>query len=74
MSDIAIHVENLSKQYILGHQSKDSYKSFRDAIAKGAKSFQKAIFSRSKNIAKSDEQTFWALNNLCFDIKQGDRV
>ncbi len=74
MSDIAIHVENLSKQYILGHQSKDSYKSFRDAIAKGAKSFQNTVFSRGKNNTKNDEQAFWALNNLCFDIKQGDRV
>ena len=74
MSDIAIHVENLSKQYTLGYQSKESYKSFRDALTNGVRSFRETVFSWGDKTPKNQENAFWALNNLCFDIKQGDRV
>jgi lipopolysaccharide transport system ATP-binding protein len=74
MSDIAIHVENLSKQYVLGCDSKESYKSFRDAIAKSAQSIQSTLFSWGKKDTQSNKNTFWALDDLNFDIKQGDRV
>ena len=66
MSDTIIKVENLSKSYLLKHQNKQSYSTLRDEIA----GFLKA---KDKGVSKSDE-LFWALNDVSFDVKQGDRV
>lgn len=66
MSDTIIKVENLSKSYLLKHQNKQSYSTLRDEIA----GFLKA---KDKGLSKSDE-LFWALNDVSFDVKQGDRV
>jgi len=71
MSDTIIQVENLSKKYILGHQQEgsSSYKSLRETIANGVGSLFKG---RSKTRAAQEE--FWALKDVSFEIKQGDRV
>ncbi len=70
MSNTIVKVENISKSYILKHQNNQSYTALRDVIANNAKK----IFNpkRSQNI--NSEEEFWALNDVSFDIKQGDRV
>lgn len=70
MSDTIIQVENLSKKYILGHQQEgsSSYKSLRETIADGVGSLFKA------REARAAQEEFWALKDVSFEIKQGDRV
>ena len=68
MSNTIINVENLSKKYILNHQSAEKYNSLRDVITQKTKN----IFG-SKNQISSSTEEFWALNDVSFEIKQGDR-
>ena len=70
MSDTIIQVENLSKKYILGHQQEgsSSYQSLRETIANGVGSLFKA------REARAAQEEFWALKDVSFEIKQGDRV
>ena len=67
MSTPIISVEHLSKQYVLRHQRKERYVALRDVIAEKARS----VF---KPGASSTREEFWALNDVSFDVKAGDRV
>ncbi len=75
MSDTIIRVENLGKKYILGHQSQGSsnYVALRDVIAEGAKSLVKS-FSRGKSSLKANQEEFWALEDVSFEVKQGECI
>jgi lipopolysaccharide transport system ATP-binding protein len=79
MNDIAIKVENLGKRYLLGHQSgaSDRYVALRDVIAKNAKTFlrkTKDMISGVPVVQGDTIEEFWALQNVNFEIKRGDRV
>lgn len=71
MSDIVIKAENISKKYILAHQQAERYTTLRDIISKKAKN----LLNRSaKASAIQKREEFWALNDISFEIKQGDRI
>jgi lipopolysaccharide transport system ATP-binding protein len=75
MSDTVIRVENLGKKYILGHQKQERYTALRDVMANGAKSFgRKVLKPFGKKIDDPAVNEFWALKDVSFEIKQGDRV
>jgi lipopolysaccharide transport system ATP-binding protein len=77
MSETVIRVENLAKKYVLGHQQEgsSSYKSLRESISVGAKSLGKKLIKPSrKQTVNSAREEFWALKDVSFEIKQGDRV
>ncbi len=77
MSDTVIRVENLSKKYVLGHQQegRSNYKSLRESMSDGVKSLGKRLLKPSgKGMIKTAQQEFWALKDVSFEIKQGDRV
>ncbi|BAY46300.1 putative polysaccharide ABC transporter ATP binding subunit [Scytonema sp. HK-05] len=77
MSDTVIRVENLGKKYIIGHQQQERYTALRDVITNGAKSLLTTLnplTQNSKNQAKNFREEFWALKDVSFEIKQGDRV
>jgi len=75
MSDTVIRVENLAKRYVLGHQEEgSSYKTFRGAMTDAAKSVGSALNPRAKKEARAAKGEFWALKDVSFEIKQGDRV
>lgn len=75
MSDTVIHVENLGKKYIIGHQKPERYTALRDVIAHGVKSLgRKLLPPWGKETAEPEFEEFWALKDVSFEIKQGDRV
>src|SRR5436190_3256672 len=77
MSETAIKVEGLGKKYIIGHQAKGGYKTFRDQIGDNLKT----AFSKTKKmlsgqmVVEGDEvEDFWALKDINFEVKQGDTL
>jgi len=68
MSDIAIRVENLGKQYRIGGRQA-GYRTFREALLN---SFATPI--RWMRGEQTSYDTFWALNDVSFEIKQGMAV
>ena len=77
MSDIIIAVENLSKRYLVSHQSaqRESYTALRDVIGREARNFaRKAVdFVRGRQIMQGDEvEEFWALKDVSFELKRGE--
>ncbi len=73
MSDTVIRVENLSKKYIIGHQKEENYSTLRDVISNKVKSLGSLINSKVK-VENPAFEEFWALKDVSFEIKQGDRV
>ncbi len=65
----AIQIENLSKSYVLRHQQGSTYVALRDVIAARGK----ALLGKGTDTSGRKE-TFWALDDLSFNINQGDRV
>src|SRR5712675_1738526 len=77
MSDIVITAENLSKRYLVGHQSakRESYTALRDVIAREARNFARKGFDfiRGRPIVQGDEvEEFSALKDVSFEVKRGE--
>jgi lipopolysaccharide transport system ATP-binding protein len=72
MTDIAIRVENLSKQYRIG--KRERYKTLRDTLTDAAA----APFRRLRNppfaIRNSQSEFIWALKDVSFEVKRGEVV
>ena len=79
MSDIAIRVEGLGKQYRLGQRA--SYRRLTESLTDLATAPFRAIRQRIDASVKQggtreppDDGTFWALDDVSFEIKQGEVV
>lgn len=75
MSSI-ISVENLSKKYTICHQQKERYTALRDVIMSKLAEAGRKICNPFSSRGPSDlsHEEFWALKNINFEIKKGDRV
>lgn len=81
MSDIAVRIEGLSKQYRVGARLQ-AHRSLRDHLMSSLTSLwsrnvhrvlpQKASSGESGRMATSD--TFWALQDVSFEVRQGETV
>jgi lipopolysaccharide transport system ATP-binding protein len=66
MSDIAIRAEGLGKRYRIG--KRERYRTLRDSITDTLT----APFRRSGKSSNESEETFWALKDVSFEVKQGE--
>lgn len=79
MTDFVISVENLNKSYLVGHNKVPSerYTTLRDVLTHNARNLARKTrdMFQSRPIVQGDEvEEFWALKDVSFDIKKGDRV
>lgn len=78
MSDSVIKVENLSKSYIISHQRQESYTALRDVMAHGVRNLGRRLLhslkSSTEQLGTDFSEEFFALQDVSFEIKQGDRV
>jgi lipopolysaccharide transport system ATP-binding protein len=68
MSEIAIQIHDLGKQYRLG--APERYRTFRESVARAVR----APLDRFRRNAASKTDRFWALRDVNFDVKQGEVI
>jgi lipopolysaccharide transport system ATP-binding protein len=70
MSDVAIRVQGLGKRYKLG--APERYRTLRDTVA-DVFTAPSRWFGRGRS-GNPSEESFWALKDISFEVKQGDVV
>lgn len=76
----AIKIENLSKKYLIGHKSQNGYSTLRETLIQKASDlaqrFSQPFRSSYGQVLgnASNTEEFWALKDISFEVKQGDRV
>jgi lipopolysaccharide transport system ATP-binding protein len=70
MSDLAIRVERLAKQYNIG-AAKQPYGTLRDALAGAVSRWSRAARGKQKTTSKT---SMWALRDVSFDVRHGEAV
>lgn len=80
---IAIHVQNLSKCYSIAHRHDDRDESIRIAVERRVRAIGLRLLGRDAGVVKSlpslpepveTHENFYALRDLTFDVKTGERV
>jgi lipopolysaccharide transport system ATP-binding protein len=78
MSDIAICVRNLGKQYHVGEiEQSGGYKSLRESLTKSiSRPFRlvRSLMEGGRSQQNVDETMVWALRDVSFDIRRGEIV
>jgi lipopolysaccharide transport system ATP-binding protein len=73
MSDIAIRVENLGKQYRIGQRQR--YHSLRESLARTGAApgrWLRSAFSAKRPCNGTQADTIWALKDVSFEVRQGE--
>lgn len=76
MSNLAIRVENISKQYHIGSGPGGSstrvyYNTFRETLANAITSPLRRLGKGRGNRRAAKNETIWALKDICFDLEKG---
>lgn len=77
----AITVKNLGKKYKLHHQQREEYTALRDLVTNQIVSLGNRLIHPFRRSASScatlltpSVEDFWALQDVSFEVKQGDRI
>lgn len=67
-----LSIQNLGKSYTLAHRARGvgKYQKISDVLVEKAKNLLRGEVTR----AQTTQETFWALDDVSFDIRQGERV
>lgn len=68
MSDVVINVEGLSKSYQISHRSGSTYRTLREDLVVGGRRLLRRFSGPMQ------KETFWALREVSFAIREGDAV
>jgi lipopolysaccharide transport system ATP-binding protein len=79
MSDVVISVENLSKRYLVGHNTAQGQQTadFRELISRNLIGLARRTrdMLNGRPILQGDAvEEFWALNDVSFEVKRGERL
>lgn len=79
MSELVIKVEQLQKSYFIGHQRKggSGYSTLRESLANNLRGLSRKTHDIlvGRSIIEGDiVEEFFALNDISFEVRQGDRV
>jgi len=76
-----VTVENLGKKYTISHQQREDHSSLRDAISNKLRLLGNRLcdpfyrtLSPQTSSQLSTSEDFWALKDVSFEVKQGDRI
>ncbi|HEX3074300.1 MAG TPA: ATP-binding cassette domain-containing protein, partial [Ignavibacteriales bacterium] len=71
---IAIRTENLGKKYIIRHLGTyaSSYKSIREELSGRARNLIGRLVNKKEK--QEGKEEFWALKNINFEIREGERI
>jgi lipopolysaccharide transport system ATP-binding protein len=71
MPEVVIKVEGLSKRFLISHVHQERYSTLREALGARARN----LLSRKTDAERKEkEEEFWALQDVNFEVKQGDRI
>jgi lipopolysaccharide transport system ATP-binding protein len=74
---VAVSIQNLSKKYLLRHESRERYATLRDAISNTVKAsgrrFRSALSGGVPSSGPSSVEEFWALKDVNLEIEHGER-
>src|SRR4051812_49312141 len=73
MNEIAIRAEKLGKRYCIG-KSQQGYRMVRDKLADAFKSAFRNPWKRFRKKGAEAQDSFWALDDISFEIERGDIV
>ncbi|MEL6555584.1 MAG: ABC transporter ATP-binding protein [Cyanobacteria bacterium J06621_11] len=73
MSDTIIRVEGLGKKYSIRHEKREKYVALRDVFANTVSRLKRKI-TFSDQLNSQPQEDFWALQDVSFEVKQGDVV
>jgi lipopolysaccharide transport system ATP-binding protein len=77
MSNIAIRVENLSKQYKIGAAQK-RHETWAEALSRtipaAVRVLSSALNGRDRQSQRNSDDTIWALKDVCFEVKRGEII
>jgi lipopolysaccharide transport system ATP-binding protein len=75
MSEVVIRLDGLSKMYALG-VGQPSYRTLRDTVTETFRASVRGLggFVRGRRERAQPDNTVWALNDLCLEIRRGEAV